>query len=160
MNGDVTMMKDAEMIKKELKRVASVKCRLKKMIGKAGTEEKLQEIEKYENELKIQRDALVDRKKYVTEYEWEDIEALDYEEVCKAINSIKSKKSLSRWLSPIEGDNDEYRNAVRIEEMLYKRKEQLGGDKRMRLKDAIIELLNDSEALSKEDIVDRLKNML
>lgn len=154
------MSNSIEEIKRELKRVASVKCRLKKMKGKVGTLEKLQEIEEYENSLKVKRDSLMDRKKYVTEYEWEDIQALDHEEVSKAINSIKSKKSLSRWLSPIEGDNDEYRNAVRIEEMLYKRKEELGGTHKRSIKADLQELLDNCEDLTKEELIAKLHSLL
>jgi hypothetical protein len=154
------MSNKIEEIKKELKRVASVKCRLKKMKGKVGTIEKLQEIEEYENSLKAQRDSLMDRKKYVTEFEWEDIQTLDYEEVSKAINSIKSKKSLSRWLSDVEGDNDEYRNAVRIEEMLYKRKEELGGSGRRTIKVELQEILESCEQLSKEELIAKLQELL
>lgn len=159
MNGEIKMNKEIEEVKRELKRVASIKCRLKKMVGKVGTEEKLIEVEKYESELKSKRDNLLDRKKYVTEYEQEDIDALDYEEVCKAINSIKSKKSLSKWLSPVEGDNDEYRNAVRIEEMLYRRKEALGGG-RKNIKNDLKDLIENSGDISKEDLIEKLKDLL
>lgn len=155
-----TMTKNIEEIKRELKRVASVKSRLKKMVGKVGTAEKLQSVIEYENTLKEQRDSLMDRKKFVTEFEWEDIQALDFEEVSKAINSIKSKKSLSRWLSPIEGDNDEYRNAVRVEEMLYKRKEELGGSGRRTLRVELQELLENCEDLTKEELLEKLHGLL
>ena len=159
MNGEIKMNKEIEEVKRELKRVASIKCRLKKMVGRVGTEEKLIEVEKYESELKSKRDNLLDRKKYVTEYEQEDVDALNYEEVCKAINSIKSKKSLSKWLSPVEGDNDEYRNAVRIEEMLYRRKEALGGG-RKNIKNELKDLIENSGDISKEDLIEKLKDLL
>ena len=151
---------DMDQVKKELKRVASIKSRLKKQIGKQENKLKLVEVEQYEEVLKEVRDMLSDRKKFVTEYTWEDIERLDYEEVCRAINSIKSKKSLSRWLTSVEGDNDEYRNAEIIEEMLYKRKEMFGDVQKVTIKYKLKELIDMSSELTKEELVEMLKELV
>lgn len=151
---------DLDKVVQELKRVASVKSRLKKQLGKAENKAKLQEVVQYEEVLKGLRDSLTNRKKYVTEYTWEDISQLSYEEVNKAINSIKSKKSLSRWLTEVEGDNDEYRQAVEVEALLYTRKEQLGGNKKQHMKESLRSILDNQADMTKEELVEALQKLL
>lgn len=150
------MSNQLEQIKKELKRVASVKCRLNKQKGKASYEEDMRKILEEEEKLKSLRDTLVQPKKTVTNFTYEDIQQLSYEEITKAIKSIQSKKSNTKWLTPIEGDNDEYRNACRIEEMLNQRRSELQPSV-VSLKTSIIELLDISDDMSKEDLVEALR---
>ena len=95
-----------EEISKELKRVQSVKCRLKKQKGKSDYSTEMSEVLKYEQVLKEARQLLVPREKPVTMYEQSDVDQLDYDETIKAIRSIQSKKTLSKWLTTVEGDND------------------------------------------------------
>ena len=114
----VELGNDIEVVKKELKRVASVKCRLLKQKGLPNYEQKLEEVLKEEQLLKEVRTYIVGHKKTVTTYTSDDISTLTYDETTKAIKSIQSKKALTRWLNEKEGDNDEFRNACRIEEML------------------------------------------
>ena len=99
------------LIQKELKRIQSVKCRLKKQKGKSSYEKEMTEVLKYEQILKEARQLLDPKEKPVTQYEQKDVDQLDYDETIKAIRSIQSKKTLSKWLTDIEGDNDEYRKA-------------------------------------------------
>lgn len=153
------MNNQLEQIKKELKRVASVKCRLNKQKGKKSYEEDMRKILEEENKLKELRDTLTQPKKTVTTFTYEDIQQLSYEDILKAIKSIQSKKSNTKWLTPIEGDNDEYRNACRIEEMLNERKSQLQPTT-VTLKAKITEVLDNSEDMSKEDLVELLRAML
>ena len=109
---------DLEMVKKELKRVASVKCRLLKQKGRPDYEEALQAVLAEEQLLKEARSYITGAKKTVTTFGQEDVDQLTYDETVKALKSIQSKKSLTKWLTENEGDNDEYRSACKIEEML------------------------------------------
>lgn len=153
------MSNQLEQIKKELKRVASVKCRLNKQKGKKSYEEDMRKILEEEEQLKALRDSLIQPKKTVTNFTREDIQELSYEEVLKAIKSIQSKKSNTKWLTPIEGDNDEFRNACRIEDMLNERKSELQPTA-VSIKTRISELLELSDDMSKEDIVEALKQLV
>lgn len=112
-------------IGKELKRVQSIKCRLKKMSGRKDYDEKMTETLKYEQVLKQARQLLDPKEKPVTMYEQSDVDQLDYDETIKAIRSIQSKKTLSKFLTEVPGDNDEYRNACRIEKMLIERRNSI-----------------------------------
>lgn len=153
------MSNQLEQIKKELKRIASVKCRLNKQKGKKSYEEDMRKVLEEEDKLKAIRDTLVQPKKTVTSFTYEDIQQLSYEEICKAIKSIQSKKSNTKWLTPIEGDNDEFRNACRIEEMLNERKSQLQPTT-VTIKAKITEVLDNSEDLSKEELVELLRSII
>lgn len=151
-------LNNIEEVKKELKRLASIKCRLKKQRGKAGYEIELQRVIEEENKVKELRDRLSDSKKSVTNYTIQDIEHLSYEEVLKAIKSIQSKKSNTKWLTEIEGDNDEYRNACKIEDMLKLHRDKLA-PQGSTLRQRINEIIEQSDTLSKEEIVELLKGL-
>ena len=114
----VEMGHDMETVKRELKRVASVKCRLLKQKGRPDYEEALEAVLKEEQLLKEVRTFITGSKKTVTTFEQGDVDQLTYDETVKALKSIQSKKSLTRWLTTVEGDNDEFRSACRIEDML------------------------------------------
>ena len=116
---------DEMAIQKELKRVQSVKCRLKKQKGKSTYEKEMTETLKYEQILKEAKNLLNPKEKFVTDYNQDDVNQLDYDETIKAIRSIQSKKTLTKWLTDIEGDNDEYRKACEIEKMLVERRNQV-----------------------------------
>ena len=80
---------DLEAVAKELKRVQSLKCRLKKQKGKKTYEEEMTEVVKYEQVLKEVRQLLDPKEKPVTMYTQEDVDQLDYDETIKAIRSIQ-----------------------------------------------------------------------
>lgn len=152
-------------IAKELKRVQSIKCRLKKQKGKSTYEDEMREVLSYEQILKEARQLLDPKEKPVTRYEQSDVDMIeDYDELEKAIRTIQSKKTLSKWLTPIEGDNDEYRNACRIEKMLIERRSQIKpiDDKFVRKSDlvTIIDTIESSGTLTQEKIVELLKGLL
>ena len=152
-------------IAKELKRVQSIKCRLKKQKGKSTYEDEMREVLSYEQILKEARQLLDPKDKPVTRYEQSDVDQIeDYDELEKAIRTIQSKKTLSKWLTPIEGDNDEYRNACRIEKMLIERRSQIKpiDDKFVRKTDlqTIIDTIESSGTLTQEKIVELLKGLL
>lgn len=153
-----------EAVAKELKRVQSAKCRLKKQKGKSTYEQEMQEILKQEQILKEARQLLDPKEKPVTQYEQADVDQLDYDETIKAIRSIQSKKTLSRWLTTTEGDNDEFRNAVRIEKMLIARREMIKpvdeNNVRKTEIQTIIDTIEESGELSQEKIVELLKKLV
>ena len=153
-----------ELIAKELKRVQSLKCRLKKQKGKKTYEEEMTEIVKYEQVLKEARQLLDPKEKPVTMYTQEDVDQLDYDETVKAIRSIQSKKVLTKWLTDTAGDNDEYRKACEIERMLVARRESTRpvDNEYVRKTDiqTIIDTIESSGQLSQEKIVELLKSLM
>lgn len=155
---------NVELITKELKRVQSLKCRLKKQKGKKAYEEEMTETVKYEQVLKEARQLLDPKEKPVTMYTQDDVDQLDYDETIKAIRSIQSKKTLSKWLTDAEGDNDEYRNACKIEAMLIERRSNIKpvDNEYIRKTDVqtIIDTVESSGKLSQEKVVELLKSLL
>jgi len=155
---------DVEKVAKELKRVQSVKCRLKKQKGKSSYQSEMTEIIKYEQVLKEARQLLNPKEKPVTMYEQADVDRLDYDQTNKAIRSIQSKKTLSKWLTTIECDNDEYRKAVEIEKMLIERRNQIKpvDNEYVRKTDVqtIIDTIESSGKLSQEKILELLKSLV
>lgn len=155
---------DVEKVAKELKRIQSAKCRLKKQKGKSTYQSEMAEVLKYEQVLKEARQLLDPKEKPVTQYEQADVDQLDYDETIKAIRSIQSKKTLSKWLTTIEGDNDEYRKAVQIEKMLIERREKIKpvDNEYVRKTEiqTIIDTIESSGKLSQKKIVELLKSLL
>lgn len=155
---------DVEALATELKRIQSLKCRLKKQKGKKTYEEEMTEVVKYEQVLKEARQLLDPKEKPVTMYEQADVDQLDYDETIKAIRSIQSKKTLSKWLTDVEGDNDEFRKAVEIEKMLIERRNQIKpvDDEYVRKTDVqtIIDTIESSGSLSQEKVVELLKSLM
>lgn len=159
----IELGEDVEAVKKELKRVASVKCRLLKQKGRSDYEEALEEVLKEEQLLKEVRAYITGVKKTVTTFEQADVDQLTYDETTKAIKSIQSKKSLTRWLTTEEGNNDEFRLACKIEEML---KEHLKSvkpieDNTVRKSDIqkVIETIESSGEISKEKVLEMLREL-
>ena len=152
-----------EAISKELKRVQSTKCRLKKQKGKGSYEQEMSEVLREEQLLKEARQLLDPKEKPTTQYTQEDVDSLDYDETIKAIRSIQSKKTLSRWLTTVEGDNEEFKNAEKIEKMLIERREQIKpvdeNNVRKTEVQAIIDTIESSGKLSQEKIVELLKKL-
>lgn len=155
---------DLEAVAKELKRVQSLKCRLKKQKGKKTYEAEMTEVVKYEQVLKEVRQLLDPKEKPVTQFTQEDVDRLDYDETVKAIRSIQSKKTLTRWLTDVEGDNDEFRRACAIEAMLIARRDSTKpvDDEYIRKTDVqtIIDTIESSGKLSQEKVVELLKSLM
>lgn len=155
---------NVEEVAKELKRVQSAKCRLKKQKGKSSYEKDMGEVLKQEQLLKEVKQLLEPKDKPVTKYSQSDVEQLDYDETIKAIRSIQSKKTLSKWLTTIEGDNDEFRNAEKIEKMLIARRETIKpvdeNNVRKSEVQTIIDTIEESGKLSQEKIVELLKTLV
>jgi hypothetical protein len=155
---------DVDSLAKELKRIQSVKCRLKKQKGRKNYDETMTETLKYEQVLKEARQLLVPKSKSVTQFEQSDVDSLDYDETIKAIRSIQSKKTLTKWLTDVEGDNDEYRSAVIIEKMLTEHRDNIKpvDDSHIRKSDiiTIIDTIEESGKVSQSKILEMLKSLL
>lgn len=160
----VELGNDIEAVKKELKRVASVKCRLIKQKGLPDYEQKLEAVLKEEQLLKEVRSYITGSKKTVTTFEQEDVDQLTYDETVKALKSIQSKKSLTRWLTENEGDNDEFRSACRIEGMLKGHLETVKPieDNTIRKSDLqnVISTIESTGTISTEKILEMLKSLM
>ena len=155
---------DVEKVRKELKRIQTVKHRLKRQKGKSSYQSEMTEVIRYEQVLKEARQLLDPKKKPVTMFEQADVDKLDYDETIKAIRSIQSKKSLSKWITDKEGDNDEYRKACMIEKMLIARRESIKpvDNEYVRKSDVqtIIDTIESSGKLSQEKILELLKSLM
>lgn len=155
---------DLEVVKKELKRVQSAKCIHLKKKGLKDYEQKLAEILAEEQLLKEVRTFIAGHKKTVTTFTQDDVDQLTYDETVKAIKSIQSKKYHSRWLTDTEGDNDEFREACRIEQMLNEHKSKVSpvDDNMIRKSDLqnVIDTIEMTGNVSTEKILEMLKNLI
>lgn len=160
----VELGQDMDTLKRELKRVASVKCRLLKQKGRPDYELALEEVLKEEQLLKEVRTYLTGSKKTVTTFEKEDVDQLTYDETVKALKSIQSKKSLTRWLTTVEGDNDEFRSACKIEDMLKEHIKTVKPieDNTVRKTDIqnVIDTIETTGDISREKILEMLKDLV
>lgn len=158
-------------VAKELKSVQSKKCRLRKARRTSTWEKEFKDLLAYEEALKEVRQLLAPKGTPVTRYTQEDVSKLDYDETIKAIKSIQSKKCLSRWLpnpnggDPVEGDNEEFRNACKIEAMLLEHKKALSPiDEGLYIRksdlQAIIDTIEASGKLSQAKILELLKGLM
>ena len=155
---------DMETVKKELKRVQSVKCRLAKQKGRKDYEKAMKECLAEEQLLKEVRSLLDPKEVTVPSMTQEDVDRLDFDQTVKAIKSIQSKKTLTKWLTDVEGDNDEYRNACRVEAMLLQHKKtvQPVEDALVRKTEiaAIIEVIEATPDIKRERVLELLKGLL
>lgn len=111
--------RDMETVIKEIKRVQSAKCRLKKFKGRSDYDVKMTAILQEEEVLKEVRQLLDPKEKPVTMYTEEDVKMLDFDETVKALKSIQSKKCLTKY----DPDNQEgYKKACEIEAWLNEHK--------------------------------------
>ena len=154
---------DVDLVSKEIKRLQSIKCRLKKFKGRSDYDLKMTEVLQQEQVLKEVRSLLDPKEKPVTMYVKEDVDRLDYDETVKALKSIQSKKCLTRWLTGKDGDNDEYRNACKIEALLNEHKKEISpvDDAYIRRSDlqVVIETIENNLNLSNEKILKLLKDL-
>lgn len=114
-----------EALNRELKRTASKKCRLKKFQHSATYQADMQAVLDYEHVLKEAKLLLSPKEKFVTSFTQEDVDKLDYDQTMKAIKSIQSKKCNTAMLTGTYGENEEYKNAERIEAMLLEHKKNV-----------------------------------
>lgn len=155
---------DIETISNELKRIQSTKCRLKKQKFKSSYEKEMTEVLVYEENLKEVKQLLNPKEKSVTMYVQSDVDMLDYDQTVKAIRSIQSKKTLSKWLTDEECNNEEYKKAVEIETMLVEHRSKIKpvDEDNVRKTEilTIIETIQSSGNLSQEKILELLQNLI
>ena len=114
--------RDMETVIKEIKRVQSAKCRLKKFKGRSDYDVKMTAILQEEEVLKEVRQLLDPKEKPVTMYIEDDVKMLDFDETVKALKSIQSKKCLTKY----DPDNQEgYKKACEIETWLNEHKKSV-----------------------------------
>lgn len=114
--------RDMETVIKEIKRVQSAKCRLKKFKGRSDYDLKMTAILQEEEVLKEVRQLLDPKEKPVTMYTEDDVKMLDFDETVKALKSIQSKKCLTKY----DPDNQEgYKKACEIEAWLNEHKKSV-----------------------------------
>ena len=114
--------RDMETVIKEIKRVQSAKCRLKKFKGRSDYDVKMTAILQEEEVLKEVRQLLDPKEKPVTMYTEDDVKMLDCDETVKALKSIQSKKCLTKY----DPDNQEgYKKACEIETWLNEHKKSV-----------------------------------
>ena len=155
---------DIATIALEIKRIQSLKCRLKKHKGKSTYQSEMSNALAYEQVLKEALGTLKPKDKFVTSYTQEDIDILSYDETCKAIRSIQSKKSLSKWLTDVECGSQEYKDACTIENMLLEHRQKVLPIEESVVKktevSTIIDILESNGKMSKDMIIDALKKLL
>ena len=160
-------------VNKALKRVASVKCRLKAAAGHPDFNDNMTSCLQEEQLLKHVKAYLSSPRKTVNDLTAEDVEAMNYDEVCKAIRSIQSKKTHTKWSVDcqtdengliIPGTSAAYKEACRIESMLLERKNALKpvgttGFSKAALRDLIAELRLCSD-LDAATCLDRIESFM
>ena len=160
-------------VNKALKRVASVKCRLKAAAGHPDFNANMTACLQEEQLLKHVKGYLTEPRKTVNDLTAEDIEAMNYDEVCKAIRSIQSKKTHTKWSTDCKTDEDglilpgtspAYQEACRIENMLLDRKSVLKpvgttGFSKAALRDLIAELRLCSD-IDATTVLDRIASFI
>lgn len=146
-----------------LKRVASMKTRLNHSPGLPDYNVRMAAILQEEQLLKNVRSYLSEPRKTVNDLTAEDIADMSYDEVCRAIKSIQSKKTHTKYADDCKKDDDGlfipgsgamYQEACRIEDMLKSRREVLqptGADHVS--KTLLLELVNTLRLCSDLDVV-------
>lgn len=151
---------DKSMIAQELKNVQSLKHRLKLKKYMVTYESKMSEVLKYEQVLKEAR-ALVDPKdKAVTQYEQADIDLLDFEQTVRAIKSIQSKKTNTKYLTVEPGEHEDYKAAVIIEQMLLAHKETVQPVDEQFVRKTDIQTILETIQMTQDITVDTIVNLL
>lgn len=156
---------DIEKVKSEIRRVQSVKCRLLKQKAKPTYETEMTQIIKEEQLLKEVRSHIEPRKITATTMTSEDIALLNFDETIKAIKSIQSKKCNTQYLTENVDENIEYQDAIRIEKLLLEHKKTVKPIedtvvKKSDINELIQHLENQQENVSKEYIIEKLKELL
>lgn len=153
---------DIVKVKRELKRIASAKCRLKQNPRKATFNDEMTKTLQEEYLLKAVKDLINGPRKNVNTLTQDEVDKMNPEEVIKAIRAIQSKKYHTRWLNDEEGNNDDYREACRIEEMLKRRRESLSHSSNATKYSVqkLLDVLKTCDDLSTEDCIKRIEAAL
>ncbi len=146
-------------IKREQKRIASIKCRLKKAPRRSTFNEEMTRILQEEYLLNAVKDLVNGPRKNVNTLTQDEVDKMTPEEVIKAIKAIQSKKYHTRWLNDEDGNNDEYREACRIEDMLKRRRTSLSSNSSATKYEIqkLLDTLKTCDDLTAEDCIKRLE---
>lgn len=152
-------------LKMELKRVQSIKCRLKKQKFRKDYEHEMTKTLTYEQSLKEAHDLIKPKKVTTTTMTIDDIKILTYNETIKAIKSIQSKKCLTKYNVENLDENLEYQEACKIEKMLLEHKEEIQdqeNDNKVSKNDVatILETIKSNKELSQEQILEMLQKLI
>lgn len=150
---------DIVLVKRELKRLQSVKCRLKKQKSRADYQTKMTEVVQQEQIMKEVRQLLEPKKVAVPDFTKADVERLNFEDTMKAIKSIQSKKCLS------QNNETEYKKACEVESMLLAHKQEVKpADETSVKKSEIQAILENLKSLTAEEAgkvaVEQLEKLL
>lgn len=151
---------DLGLVKKELKRLQSVKCRLKKEKDSADYQSRMEHVLDREQVLKEVRALLDPKEKAVPDFEQADVDRLGYDETMKAIKSIQSKKCLALQDNTEHGAA-ELAKAERVEAMLLEHKKTVkpvedGMVRKSEIQAILEQLQNNPKSLSKKAIEELL----
>lgn len=152
--------RDMETVIKEIKRVQSAKCRLKKFKGRSDYDAKMTKILQEEEVLKEVRQLLDPKEKPVTMYTEEDVKMLDFDETVKALKSIQSKKCLTKY----DTDNQEgYKKACEIEAWLNEHKKTVKPVDTAYIRrtdlQTVIDTIKETGDIKVETIIEMLENL-
>lgn len=152
--------RDMETVIKEIKRVQSAKCRLKKFKGRSDYDLKMTAILQEEEVLKEVRQLLDPKEKPVTMYTEEDVKMLDFDETVKALKSIQSKKCLTKY----DPDNQEgYKKACEIEAWLNEHKKTVKPVDTAYIRrtdlQTVIDTIKETGDIKVETIIEMLENL-
>lgn len=156
---------NVEEVRKAVRAVQSRKSRLKKQKGRKDYDEKMTEILKEEQILKEVREYFEPKQVPVTQFTAKEIENLTYDETLKAIKSIQSKKCNVQFATENIEDNEEYKKACKIEEMLKEHKEKIQPIneyvvRKSDIKDLINHLENLEEEINKDYVISQLEKLI
>lgn len=144
-------------LNKELKRVGSLKCNLKKRKGVINYDEELKNILRYEDEIKEVKYSLMNKGKSYYEFNFDDIDKLNIDELVRFRKGVSSKKCL---------DGNDVEILERCEELLEYSKKVLDEKRNKEEKDLISKnelrkLIENYEVVGNVDLlVESIKNLI
>lgn len=152
---------DTELVTKKIKSIQSMKSRLKKQKNKPTYNAEMEAIVAEEQLLKEVRQYLEPKDQTVTTMDKENIATLNYEETVRALKSIQSKKSLTRY----NEDQTEFEHACKIETWLKEHRELVKDVhdtvvRKSDINDIIEHLEQQEQKLDKDYVVEMLKALL
>lgn len=150
-----------EDVKKQLKSIQSIKCRLIKQKDRVDYEQEFAKITLKEQIIKEVRAYMEPKKVTVTTMSKEQISVLTFDATVKAIKSIQSKKCNEQYNS----DKTEYNKAIEIEQILLDHKATVKPVEdtlvqKSKINDLIDEVENLDTKIDKDWILEQLRNLL
>lgn len=134
-------------LNRALKRVASAKTRLNHSPGLPDYNAKMAAVLQEEQLLKNVRAYMTEPRKTVKDLTADDIANMSYDEVCKAIKAIQTKKTHTKYAEDCERDENGmfvpgsgamFKEACRIEDMLKDRRAELSPESSSKFSKALL----------------------